>query len=348
MTIYAPQTTGADGLPRVLGELREVTEPAIRETVSRLHLGLERVESYHRGWTNVDGQPSGRPAGKAVRPALAVLSSRAVEGPDEYGIAAAVAVELVHDFSLLHDDLMDGDTRRRHRPTAWVAYGAGAAIISGDALLALAIERVLESGSAHTLEGLRFMNRRVGELIEGQALDLEFETRRDVTLDDCRRMAAGKTASLLECASALGAILSGAPDEQVQQLRGFGQELGMAFQLVDDAIGIWGDSDVTGKPVLGDLRSRKKTLPITAALESASEGLDALRAVMFGDGSAPPEELLEAAANELSAAGYHKWVLDEARSHLSRAEEHVEALHAPDAVKADLVELAHFVTFRQL
>jgi geranylgeranyl diphosphate synthase type I len=348
VTIYAPQATGADGVPRVLGELREVTEPAIREAVSRLHLGLGRVESYHRGWTTVDGQPSGRPGGKALRPALAMLSSRAVRGPDDYGIAAAVAVELVHDFSLLHDDLMDGDTRRRHRPTAWVAYGAGAAIISGDALLALAIERVLESGSANTLEGLKFMNRRVGELIEGQALDLEFESRRDVTLDDCRRMAAGKTASLLECASALGAILSGAPQQEVELLRGYGQELGMAFQLVDDAIGIWGDSDVTGKPVLGDLRARKKTLPITAALESGSDGLDALRAVMFGEGAAPTEELLEAAADELNTAGFHKWVLDEARSHLSRAEQHVESLDAPDVVKADLVELAHFVTFRQL
>jgi geranylgeranyl diphosphate synthase type I len=348
MTIYAPQATGADGLPRVLGELRELTEPAIRETVSRLHLGLERVESYHRGWTTVDGQPSGRPTGKALRSALAVLSSRAVEGSDDYGIAAAVAVELVHDFSLLHDDLMDGDTRRRHRPTAWVAYGAGAAIISGDALLSLAIGRVLDSGSANTLEGIRFLNRCVSELIEGQALDLEFETRRDVTLDDCRRMAAGKTASLLECASALGAILAGAPEDQVELLRGFGQQLGMAFQLVDDAIGIWGDSDVTGKPVLGDLRSRKKTLPITAALESGADGLDALRTLMFGEGGEPSEELLEAAANELSEAGFHKWVLDEARNHLSAAERHVETLNAPQHVKADLLELAHFATFRQL
>ena len=134
----------------------------------------------------------------------------------------------------------------------------------------------------------------------------------------------------------------------MQLLRGYGRELGMAFQLVDDSIGIWGDSSVTGKPVLGDLRSRKKTLPITAALESGNGELDALRSVMFGDGPEPPEELLEAAANELSAAGFHKWVLDEARSHLSRAEHHVETLRAPAAVKADLVELAHFVTFRQL
>jgi geranylgeranyl diphosphate synthase type I len=161
-------------------------------------------------------------------------------------------------------------------------------------------------------------------------------------------MAAGKTASLLECASALGAILSGAPGDQVELLRGYGQELGMAFQLVDDAIGIWGDSDVTGKPVLGDLRSRKKTLPITAALESGAEGLDALRSVMFGEGAEPAEELLEAAASELSEAGFHKWVLDEARSHLSAAERHVESLNAPGHVKADLLELAHFATFRQL
>jgi geranylgeranyl diphosphate synthase type I len=348
MTLYAPHATGADGLPRVLGELREVTEPAIRQAVSRLQLGLGRVESYHRGWTTVDGEPSERPTGKALRSALAMLSVRAVGGADDLGIAAAVSVELVHDFSLLHDDLMDGDTQRRHRPTAWVAYGAGAAIVSGDALLALAIELLLESGSAHTLEGLRLLNRCVRDLIEGQALDLEFETRQDVTLEDCRRMAAGKTAALLECASALGALLSGAPTAQVDLLRGFGHELGMAFQLVDDALGIWGDADVTGKPVLSDLRSRKKTLPITAALESRGEGLDALRAVMFGEGAEPPEELLAAAADELSEAGFRTWVLDEARRHLAAAEHHVESLDAPQEVKDDLLELAHFVTFRQL
>ncbi len=347
MTIYAPGVNEAEGPPRVLHELRQVTEPAIRQAVSRLQIGLERVESYHRGWTTVDGQPQSLASGKALRSALAMLSVRAVEGEDQFGITAAVAVELVHDFSLLHDDLMDGDTLRRHRPTAWVAYGAGAAIVSGDALLALAIELLLESGSPHTLEGIRLMNRCVSQLIEGQALDLDFESRRDVTLEDCRRMAAGKTAALLECASALAALLAGAPQAQVDSLRGFGRELGMAFQLVDDALGIWGDADVTGKPVLSDLRARKKTLPITAALESGAQGLDSLRALMFSDGDAP-EELLEAAAQELSQAGFRQWVYDEARCHLRLAEDHVDALGAQPFVKADLLELARFVTFREL
>ncbi len=334
------------GSPAVLGELRDLTEPAMRAAVGRLHPDLAKVESYHRGWTQLDGSPAGRPTGKAMRPALALLSSRAVKGPDAYGIASGVTVELIHDFSLLHDDLMDGDTERRHQPTAWMAYGAGPAILSGDALVSLATQMLLDSGSASTLDAIRLMNRCLAELITGQARDLEFEHRKDISLAECKAMADGKTAALLECASALGAVLSGAEAEQVDALGRFGRELGLAFQLVDDVLGIWGDSAVTGKPVLNDLRSRKKTLPITAALESGAPGLDALRELMFGEIDIASEELLEAAAQQLSDAGFRKWTLDEARMHLATAEDHAARVGAPADVLDDLIAIARFSVSR--
>ncbi len=347
MTTYASDQRDAHPVPAVLGDLRKLTEPAMQAAVSRLHPGLAKVESYHRGWTTLDGQPSTRVSGKALRPALAVLSARAAGGPDAMGVAAAVAVELIHDFSLLHDDLMDGDTERRHRPTAWVVYGAGPAILSGDALLSLATEVVLDAGSSRTLDGIRLMNRCVAELITGQALDLEFEQRSDVSLADCKRMADGKTAALLECASSLGALLCGASDEEVEALGKFGRDLGLAFQLVDDVLGIWGDAEVTGKPVLNDLRARKKTLPITAALQSGAPGLDAVREVIGADADADiSEDSLEAAARQLSEAGFRQWTLDEAQHHLKSAESYVNGLAAPDAVKVDLIELARFTVSR--
>jgi geranylgeranyl diphosphate synthase type I len=349
MTTYASERRDGAGIPAILGELRELTEPAIRDAVSNLNPELVRVESYHRGWSTIDGQPSNRATGKALRSALAVLSARTVRGPDHLAAAAAAAVELVHDFSLLHDDVMDGDTHRRHQPTAWVVFGAGAAIVSGDALLALAIEVVLESGSPRTLDAVRLLNGSVRELIEGQAMDLEFEHRRDVTLAECERMAAGKTAALLECASSLGALLCGASDAEVACLRRFGRELGMAFQLVDDALGIWGDSHATGKPVLSDLRARKKTLPITVALRSDAAGLTDFRALMATDASETvPEEIFESAARELRDAGYHDWVINEAQRRLQLAENLLDSLDAPQTVKADLVELARFVVTRDL
>jgi geranylgeranyl diphosphate synthase type I len=228
-----------------------------------------------------------------------------------------------------------------------MAYGAGAAILSGDALLALATEVVLESASARTIDGIRLMNRCVAELITGQALDLEFEQRTDVSLEDCKRMADGKTSALLECASSLGALLCDAPADQVESLGRFGRELGLAFQLVDDALGIWGDSETTGKPVLNDLRSRKKTLPITAALESGVPGLDAMRGLLRADdGAVISEEQLETAARQLSDAGFRQWVFDEARAHLEAAEAYVRGLSATDVVKDDLVALARFCVSR--
>jgi geranylgeranyl diphosphate synthase type I len=349
MTTFAAGRRDGAGVPAILGELRELTEPAIRAAVSRLNPGLVRVESYHRGWSTIDGQPSNGASGKALRSALAVLSARTVRGPDHLAAAAAAAVELVHDFSLLHDDVMDGDTHRRHQPTAWVVFGAGAAIVSGDALFALAIELILESGSPRTLDAVRLLNGSVRELIEGQALDLEFEHRTDVTLAECERMAAGKTAALLECASSLGALLCGAGDEDVECLRRFGRELGMAFQLVDDALGIWGDTRTTGKPVLSDLRARKKTLPITVALRSDAPGLTDFRALMSSDpGEAVPEAMFDTAARELREAGYHDWVINEARRRLALAEKLLEGLDAPQEVKADLVALARFVVTRDL
>jgi geranylgeranyl diphosphate synthase, type I len=347
----APSSAGHDtdtagGPPQVLSDLRDLTEPAMQAAVGRLHPDLAKVESYHRGWTTLDGSPAGRPTGKAMRPVLALLSSRAVGGPDAYGIAAGVAVELIHDFSLLHDDLMDGDTERRHQPTAWMAYGAGAAILSGDALVSLATQMLLDTDSPHTLDAIKLMNRCIAELITGQARDLEFEHRKDISLAECKAMADGKTAALLECASALGAVLCGAGADQVDALARFGRELGLAFQLVDDILGIWGDSQVTGKPVLNDLRSRKKTLPITAALESDAPGLDALRGLMLGDGEILSEESLEAAAQQLSAAGFRQWALDEAREHLAAAEHHAARAGAPAAVTADLIAIARFSVSR--
>jgi geranylgeranyl diphosphate synthase type I len=347
MTTFASAGQRAGGPPPVLSELRELTEPAMKEAVGRLHPDLARVESYHRGWTTLSGEPSGRPTGKAMRPALSVLSARAVGGDDAYGIAAGVAVELIHDFSLLHDDLMDGDTERRHQPTAWMAYGTGAAILSGDALVSLATQMLLDSGSPSTLDAIRLMNRCIAELITGQALDLEFEHRKDISLAECKAMADGKTAALLECASALGAVLARATDQQIECLSRFGRELGLAFQLIDDTLGIWGDSEVTGKPVLNDLRARKKTLPITAALQSGVPGLDAVRELMFGDSEGMVSEaMLEAAAQQLEAAGFRQWALDEARIHLTAAEESAHRLRAPESVTADLIAIARFSVSR--
>jgi len=236
-------------LPTTLLRTRDAVEPALRSAVARLDPDSRRLASYHFGWTDAQGRPASSSGGKAVRPALALLSAQAVGASAHVGLPGAVAVELVHNFSLLHDDLMDGDVERRHRTTVWALEGAAAAILCGDALLAAASQVLLDVGTLDAVEALRLLTASTQQLIRGQYDDLAFERRCDVTVDECLAMAAGKTGALLSCAAAIGAVLAGADRASVAALAAYGGELGLAFQLVDDLLGIWGDSGVTGKPV---------------------------------------------------------------------------------------------------
>ena len=225
------------------------------------------MAAYHLGFAEAPGLATGngsgegrKPAGsgKALRPALALLSARAAMAAPERGVPAAVAVELVHNFSLLHDDIMDGDTERRHRPTAWTVYGVGAAILAGDAMLALAQDILLEDTQPQGRWAARCLSAAVQRLIAGQGADLAFERRDDVTLAECEQMAGDKTAALMACACSIGAIHVGAPPGVAMGLAGFGAHAGLAFQLTDDLLGIWGSPAVTGKPVRSDLRAQEE------------------------------------------------------------------------------------------
>ncbi|MGH3776251.1 MAG: family 2 encapsulin nanocompartment cargo protein polyprenyl transferase [Pseudonocardiaceae bacterium] len=262
----------------VLAWSRAIIEPALRAAVDTLPSSMQRIAGYHFGWWNEHGQLYPAPekgtengtGGKAIRPTLALLSAQAVGGVPAAAVPAAVAVELVHNFSLLHDDVLDGDLTRRHRPTAWSVFGLNAAILAGDALLTLAFDVLAASGHPATTDATRMLSAAVQDLIDGQSADLDFEQRAEVELAECVRMAERKTGALIECACAVGAAFGGGSPGQVNHFRRFGAHLGLAFQHVDDLLGIWGDPAVTGKPVYSDLRSRKKSLPVVAALTSGT------------------------------------------------------------------------------
>ncbi|MBO0851307.1 MAG: polyprenyl synthetase family protein, partial [Pseudonocardia sp.] len=264
--------------PDILARARDLVLPAMRAAVARLDPANERIVSYHLGWTELDGSPSAAGGGKGVRPALATLSASAAGAPPEVAVPGAVAVELVHNFSLLHDDVMDGDTQRRHRGTVWALWGTASAILSGDALLALATEVLLDEPTLPGGRAARLIAETTRELVRGQTEDLAFERRGDVRVDECLAMAAGKTGALLAASASIGAVLAGAPDELVRALHRYGTELGLAFQLVDDLLGIWGDPVRTGKPVYADLRAGKKTLPVTYAVTHGGAPGDELAA----------------------------------------------------------------------
>lgn len=331
--------------PEVLAWSCGLLDPALRAAVDTLPDPTRHVAGYHFGWWDQQGNAVETTGGKALRPALVLLSAEAVGGNSADALPAAVAVELVHNFSLLHDDVMDSDHTRRHRPTAWSVFGVSAAILAGDALLTLASGVLAESGSPVALPGARMLNATVQQLVHGQVMDLSFEQRTDVDLAECLDMARAKTGSLLGCACALGSTFGGGGSERVEQLRLFGSQLGLAFQHVDDLLGIWGDPATTGKPVYSDLRSRKKSLPVAAALESggpAGMELDEL----YRREEPLSEDDLGRAAQLVHHAGGRSWSEKQADARLSQA---VHELHAAGPVPEpamELVALARLATHR--
>ena len=253
----------------------------MRDAVARLTPSIRDVVSYHLGWTDADGNPTAVKGGKGIRAALATLSAEASWADASVGAPGGVAVELVHNFSLLHDDLMDGDVERRHRPTAWSLWGPSVALLAGDALSTLATDVLLRNPNPAAPAATLALSEATAEMIAGQADDLAFEARRSVSVEECMGMSTAKTGALLGCAASIGAILAGAPLATVRALRDFGRHLGVAFQATDDLLGIWGDPATTGKPIGNDIRQRKKSMPIVAALAAGDDEAKELDALLF-------------------------------------------------------------------
>jgi geranylgeranyl diphosphate synthase type I len=329
----------------VLDQSRAALVPELRAAIARLDPGSRLPASYHLGWCDAEGMPTpGGFGGKAMRPAFALLSAAAVGAPASTGLPGAVAVELIHNFSLIHDDLLDGDVERRHRKTVWAIWGAPAAILTGDALIALAHEIVLEADSPHAAAAGRMLAATTRELTRGQVQDLAFETRRNVTLAECLDMAGGKTGSLLAASTAIGAVLAGADGGVIAALTAFGAQVGLAFQLVDDVLGIWGDPAVTGKSIHSDLMSRKKSLPVTWAQTHERYGPQ-IRAFLDGDGVPDPASV-DRIATVLSAAGARTWALEEAARRMEIAEATLSAADLHATAREDMLALARYVVER--
>lgn len=339
-----------DTASELLEQVRDVVEPACRAAVVELPEELRHVAGYHAGWWDAEGQPS-HTHGKAVRPALVLAAGQATShgtptgGPPSGAVvSAAVAVELVHDFSLLHDDVMDGDLMRRHRPAAWAAFGISEAILVGDVLLILAMQQ-LATQQLGGSEQVKVLAGAVRELCEGQSADLAFETRTDVTLAECLTMAEGKTGALLGAACQLGALAAGADSVTAGRYRAFGRDLGVAFQLVDDLLGIWGDPAVTGKPAGADLIARKKSLPVVAALTSATEAGEHLAQLYHRDDPLDEHGVI-AAAELIAAAGGRAWAQGEADRRKHAALTALDSAAPSPQGAADLRLLAELMTHR--
>lgn len=349
----------------ILAAARLCVDPELRRAVDSLPGSMRRVVLYHFGWEHADGTAAAGHAGKAIRPALVLAAVRALGGEPAMAVRAAAAVELVHNFTLLHDDVMDRGTTRRHRPAAWTVFGDADAILAGDALQALAQRLLAEDPHPGASVAAARLAACVVELCAGQHADCALERRGpdEVTLDECLAMAEAKTGALLGCACALGAVYAGAGCEEVEALDGFGREAGLAFQLIDDVIGIWGDPRRTGKPAGADLAARRKSLPVVAALGSGTAAAGELaelygrvagRGAGAGSGAGSGggadvglgEGELARVAGAVERAGGRDWAQVHAADRMSRAVGQLaRAVPDPEAA-GGLLALAEFVTRR--
>ncbi|MDQ1016323.1 family 2 encapsulin nanocompartment cargo protein polyprenyl transferase [Streptomyces afghaniensis] len=351
-----PIRTHRDGRPgqdegheavMLLERARAEVDPVLRDALGSLPGPMRRIALYHFGWEQADGTPAEGGSGKAIRPALVLTAAAALGGPEARAAAvrAAAAVELVHNFTLLHDDVMDRDTTRRHRPTAWTVFGDADAILAGDALQALAVRLLAEDPHPAARAAIARLADCVVELCAGQHADTAMEQRApdEVTLDEVLAMAEAKTGALLGSACALGGLYAGAADADVAALDAFGREAGLAFQLIDDVIGTWGDPRRTGKPVGADLAARKKSLPVVAAFASGTPAAAEL-AELYARPS--EKEDLDHIALTVERAGGRDWAQNQAADRMALAMQQL-ARAVPDPEPAGgLLALAEFVTRR--
>jgi geranylgeranyl diphosphate synthase type I len=308
---------------------------------------MRLVASYQLGWCEADGTPvtDVNGGGKMIRPALALLSAEAAGGTAADGVPGGVALELVHNFSLLHDDIMDRDTERRHRKTGWVVFGEGQAILGGNAMLTSAVE-VLMADPQCSPRTVPQLLSTVQHLISGQSADLALEQRSHVELAEVLDMEAGKTAALLACASSIGALAVGAPEPVVGALADYGHLMGLAFQLVDDVLGVTGDPSVTGKSASSDVRAGKRSAVVVAALNAGTDE-SARLADLLADGPPQTEADVALATSLIVGAGGVQWALREADRLLDEALERLDSVGpAGGSATAELASVARYIVAR--
>ena len=277
--ISSPPAVTPNAVPNTDALLTPLIEDAVASLSGPAPLLVEMVR-YHLGLDDEPVAAAGGPdrRGKRLRPTLALLCCRATGGDAARAAPLATAIELLHNFTLIHDDIQDQSSHRRHRPTVWHRWGTGQAINAGDALFAashLPLLKLPEHGvpAEPTLRLIDAFDRMTVQIVQGQVQDLSFEGRAAVSTDDYLQMITGKTAAIVQYAAWGGALIGGADDEIAGLFAAFGRSLGIGYQIRDDLLGIWGSTATTGKAAADDIKRRKQSLPILLLRERASDSI---------------------------------------------------------------------------
>jgi len=314
-------------LPAIEAELRRAVGSG-PEPLREYYTMLE----YHLGWTG------GGSVGKRLRPLLCLLACAASSGEWERALPVAAAIELLHNFTLIHDDIQDNSPVRRGRPTVWQKWGQAQAINAGDAMFTLAhlaLHGLPARGTSPevALNVLKIFDLTCLVLTQGQYLDMSFERRERVTVVEYMTMIEAKTAALIAASIRLGALIAGADEPRAAHFEHYGRSLGLAFQVQDDLLGIWGDPAVTGKSTASDLEKRKKSLPVVYGLERSPEFARA-----YAHPPQPGDDVAQMAA-QLETLGARDYAQHRANELTAEAIQHGEAAAPAGEAGAALREL---------
>jgi geranylgeranyl diphosphate synthase type I len=311
---------------------------------------------YPFGWVDTQLKPVAAPAGKGIRPTICLLACQASGAYYRRALPAAAAVEIIHNFSLVHDDIQDRSPARRHRPSVWALWGEAQAINVGDAMFVAgrrALGRLATQGvpAAVILQAIEALDAACMALCEGQYLDMDFESRAVVTEAEYYAMVSRKTGALLGCSAQLGALIATGDARIAELYRHFGQAVGVAFQVQDDILGIWGNTAVTGKPVADDLIARKKTLPVLFARRWATgvqnNERDARCILEYYKPDAPASLPVEPVAEAMARCGARVYAEEVAREWHDRAMQTLAQAAPAESAGRALRELSEGLLGRQ-
>ncbi|KAA8889446.1 polyprenyl synthetase family protein [Nocardia colli] len=333
-------------LPDTVHRSREMLRAGMESALAPIHPDLALACRYYFGWRELDGTPVQARGSRGLQASVAFLCARAVGGQPESALPAAIAMEFLHNSSLLHDDLMDEDAVRRDRPTVWAALGTPTSLLSGNALWIAANEVLLSVPGELGAVATRLLNESLHTLTNALAAEMNFERRPavEIALDEWPQLGFGKGGALLGCGAGLGVRLGGGSAAAAEPFEQAARHAGLAWQAMNDVENIWGDADLIGKPGYNDLRQRKRTLPVLAALHAAHPDTAQLSRLWDSAGNSDAELAAMATLIELTGGrGYAEGI---ARSHLSYALGLLGQTPMPAPVRTELRTMLHFVVTR--
>jgi geranylgeranyl diphosphate synthase type I len=349
-----PAKKQAPSLPDFFSRYQNRIDNALRAELVGLEPAIYDIHRYYMGWQEIDGSDSNSMGGKRMRPTLAMLAADAVGGDLERATPIAVALEYVHNFSLIHDDLEDMDRVRHHRPTVWAVWGEPAAIVSGNAMLKIADAaawKLREVGVEEdvALEAESVLTNHYLKMMEGQYLDISFETEVSVSVDQYLDMIERKTGALIEASIYLGGLVaprSGPDRAKATALKAIGYDLGRIFQIRDDVLGVWGGEE-TGKPVGADIKRKKKALPAVHALSTSTGATaDRIQEIFRSEGDLDEEDV-HVVLEVMDDLGTQDYCQTMAEQRWVECKRMIESLELSGRTASEFTELGEFLLIRE-